>query len=263
MAFRGTDGTTSYYTATTPLGMTGASTSLMWGLWMYVDRRVAAQRRAFTLTGTLARLSVDASNFTYAVAAGQVTTAVTNAELGQWTHFGLTYDSANVRAYMNGVEIGSAAYTGSIAADTELRIGGNATSQTTSYWLSDFFIAENTPFTPETMMGLANGSMRPPDIVQSGGNFLYFPFDNGLMPFFDNRGSTYTITGTAGDFEASEHVNPPVVDTRRVTRTLGTYTPMLWATTSRTLRVPAGVFYPGRRYTGPVATSGVVYPDAW
>jgi hypothetical protein len=47
--------------------------------------------------------------------------------LNTWTHLAATYDGAQVRLYVNGVQAGSRAQTGSITVSTgPLRIGGNA-----------------------------------------------------------------------------------------------------------------------------------------
>lgn len=49
----------------------------------------------------------------------------TTAPLNTWTHVGLTYDGSVLRAYMNGVEVGSQSVSGSIVTSAEpVRIGG-------------------------------------------------------------------------------------------------------------------------------------------
>ena len=48
---------------------------------------------------------------------------------GAWTHLAVTYDGANLRLYVNGVQTASRALTGSIVTTTGLlKIGGNAVS---------------------------------------------------------------------------------------------------------------------------------------
>jgi len=47
--------------------------------------------------------------------------------LNIWTHLAFSYDGATLRLYINGVQVGTQALTGPIAASTgSLRIGGNA-----------------------------------------------------------------------------------------------------------------------------------------
>ena len=47
--------------------------------------------------------------------------------LNTWTHLAVSYDGTTLRLYVNGVQAGSRALTGPIAASTgSLRIGGNA-----------------------------------------------------------------------------------------------------------------------------------------
>jgi len=47
--------------------------------------------------------------------------------LNSWSHLAATYDGANLRLYVNGVQVASKAKTGSIATSTTaFRIGGNA-----------------------------------------------------------------------------------------------------------------------------------------
>jgi hypothetical protein len=54
--------------------------------------------------------------------------------LDTWTHLAATYDGANLRLYVNGVQAASKAVTGSIRASTgALRIGGN------SIWSDEWF----------------------------------------------------------------------------------------------------------------------------
>lgn len=51
-------------------------------------------------------------------AADQVTTANNTMPLGQWTHVAVTYDSANMKLYINGSLVGTTASTRSIATGT-------------------------------------------------------------------------------------------------------------------------------------------------
>ena len=47
--------------------------------------------------------------------------------LNAWTHLALTYDGANIRIFINGVQAGSVAQTGGITTSAgALRIGGNS-----------------------------------------------------------------------------------------------------------------------------------------
>ena len=63
-----------------------------------------------------------------ATTGGSISTvaATTSAPLNGWTHVALTYDGANLRLYINGVQVSSTAVTGTIQASTsQLWIGGN------------------------------------------------------------------------------------------------------------------------------------------
>jgi hypothetical protein len=58
----------------------------------------------------------------------------TATALNAWTHLASTYDGANLRLYVNGVQVASKAVTGSIKASTGvLHIGGN------SIWNDEWF----------------------------------------------------------------------------------------------------------------------------
>ena len=47
--------------------------------------------------------------------------------IGVWTHLAATYDGVTMRFYVNGVQVGSRAQTGSMLVSTRaLRIGGNS-----------------------------------------------------------------------------------------------------------------------------------------
>jgi hypothetical protein len=47
--------------------------------------------------------------------------------LNAWSHLAATYDGSMLRLFVNGVQVASAAYTGSLSTSTNpLRIGGNS-----------------------------------------------------------------------------------------------------------------------------------------
>ncbi len=61
------------------------------------------------------------------VGSDQAVTGTAALPLNAWTHVALTYDGATLRFFQNGVQVGSRALTGSMAATTlPLTIGGNA-----------------------------------------------------------------------------------------------------------------------------------------
>jgi hydrogenase maturation factor HypE len=57
----------------------------------------------------------------------QSASATASLALNTWTHLAATYDGTTVRLFVNGVQAGTRAVSGSLAASTgALRIGGNA-----------------------------------------------------------------------------------------------------------------------------------------
>ena len=49
------------------------------------------------------------------------------AALNTWTHFAVAYDAITIRLFVNGVQVGTRANTGSLLPGTQpLRFGGNA-----------------------------------------------------------------------------------------------------------------------------------------
>jgi hypothetical protein len=81
--------------------------------------------------------------------------------LNTWTHLASTYDGAQLRLYVNGVQVGSRAQTGSILVSTgPLRVGGNAVWREFFSGLIDEVRVYNRALSPGEIQADMNAAVR-------------------------------------------------------------------------------------------------------
>ena len=136
------DGTDDYVNVpnNTTLAITGPITLAAW------FRRVAASAGQYQAilsrwggSNSYALLYDDTSNLLRVSLQGLTTATVTRSvsiEDGNWHHAAATYDGANIRLYLDGVQLGAdTASTGTITDNAQaLRIGRDNTGFGTAYW---------------------------------------------------------------------------------------------------------------------------------
>src|SRR5262249_4499176 len=126
------NGSNSWVTAndSNPLDLTTAMTLEAWvkpaalSGWMTVMMKESSTGMAYTIYAN--DFQPRAAGYVHVNGSGDVE-AVSSSQLplNTWSHVAATYDGANLRFYVNAVQVGSVALTGSIATSSNpLRIGG-------------------------------------------------------------------------------------------------------------------------------------------
>lgn len=127
-----------------------------------------------------------------------IASATTNMVIGQWYNIVGTYDGANVRIYVDGVEEGSAALTGAIKSTTaSVRIGsgsGGPTPEQPFHGDIGHVPAWGIALSPGEVQTLAT-DLSPLRINRA--NLTFYAPINGQSPGLDVIGSLpLTVTGT-------------------------------------------------------------------
>jgi len=142
----------------------------------------------------------DTPRFAVTNASGTVaiTSATTNMVIGTWHHLAGTYDGANVRIYVDGLEEGSAALTGAIKSTTAVvRVGsgsGGPTVENPMHGDIGHLAAWDVALSPGEVQTLATG-LSPLRINRA--NLTFYGPINGQSPGLDVVGSLpLTVTGT-------------------------------------------------------------------
>ena len=187
--------------------------------------------------------------------------------LNAWSHLAVTYDSAALRLYVNGTEVGSTPETGSITTSTgPLRIGGNAVwGEFFTGLIDEVRVYNNALTAAQIQTDMATPINKPPVALAlasptSGPPGMTVNFDGHYSGDEDDHPITYEWDLDAdGQYDDSTSVTPSFTYPTagrytvrlRVTDPLGASGTAAWSSTSATSRPTPGEGEPDLRPARP------------